>query len=445
MIKIKSPKLLFILVLVSAQVQAEIYREVSPEGYVVFTDRPSREYTPPQSQAAPKPIVARKQNKWISPNKREKIVARQDMLHNLTSHFDDAIFDNWLSSSWDCSYHFQRIDLAHNKYLQFFSPTAPLVIPIIKRNNKDLELFYSSKIKYQYDTEQKVLLSHRNNSEPEVLYICDEHDVLQQFRDNYDIYLINQQFLAGHSTGDSVVIKDGARFLEQECRRAYQDKEYKNARSTCGLAAANRKNIVAHYYLGMLYRYNRGGEIDNKKAYYHTSQAADAGFSPAYGWIAWHYRFSKGIKQDLSKALMWSIRAVDAGNMDSAISVANAYMQGKGTEQDIAQAAVWYLIAARAGDDHAQNRLGCMYANGVGVKQNYKLAHEWILKSHNKNNPKGTFNLAILYKYDKIVKNGASYSIPLFASVKKLGLVHSTDIIDKHDRIWLDTAATSKN
>jgi len=204
------------------------------------------------------------------------------------------------------------------------------------------------------------------------------------------------------------------------------------------LASVNEKNIAASYYLGMLYRFNNGGDRDFNKSYQYTIKAANAGFSPAYSWLAWHYNFAKGVPQNTQLALKWYIAAVDSGQLKTAKTVANFYMKGKGVEKDFAQAAVWLTIASKAGDDHAQNKLGCMYANGVGVKQDFKLAHHWILKSHNQYNPKGIFNLAVLYDQGKVVQDGKGYAKKLYKKAKDRGLNTTTDIVDKYDRIWLD-------
>ncbi len=433
--------LLFIILVASTNTNATIYREVSSSGHVTFTDKSPYGHKLSLNEVSKTKYHTKiskvdKKNKWISPNIHDKRISSPDELHNLSADFDDAIFDNWLSSYWDCSNNFERVDLVHNNLFRIFTRYHPIVIPIVKRNNKSLELYYSEKIKYLYDNKQQVLLSYRNNKKFKVLYVCADQDVPQFYKEHYATYLINQKFLAGHGLGKNIEIKDGKKFLEQECRRAYESKEYDNARSTCGLAAANSKNMIANYYLGMLYRFNYGGDINLETSYKHTLAAANAGFSSAYSWLAWHYDFGKGVKKDIGKSLYWRIASVDAGHLKNAASVANHYMQGISVKKDYAQAAVWLTIAAKAGDSHAQNKLGCMYANGVGLKQNDKLAHHWILKSRRQNNLKAIFNLAVLYEQDRIVRDGKGYSISLYNHAKKYGITRSSDIIDKYDRIW---------
>jgi len=425
----------------SASSYATIYREVSSSGHVTFTDSPSDDPVSSsiviiKQQTADKTTDLARENRLISPNKDNKTITRPDDLQNLTADFDDAILDNWLSSYWDCTNHFQRVDFQHKKFLQFFSQNSPLVIPIVNRNDKSLKLYYSENIKYELDTKQKVLLSYRNNAKPQVLYICAEDDVPQHYKNRFDTYLINQIFLAGHGKGPNLDIKDGAKFLDQECRLTYEDKEYKNARGTCALAATNDNNVAAKYHLGMLYRFNTGGNIDYQTSYKHTLAAANAGFSPAFSWLAWHYEFGKGLTPNYAEALRWRIAAVDAGHMEAAKSIAKYYMQGLGVETDHVQAAVWLLIAARGGDSHAQNMLGCMYANGVGLEQNYELAYHWINKSKQQNNPKALFNLAMLYEQDKIIKDGKGSADALYERARQRGITRTSDIIDKYDRVW---------
>ena len=431
---------LFILMstlLSSMGAHAAIYREVSPSGHVTFTDSPLP-YEVIRTPSVNDNIDVTKNNKWVSPNLKIKKIARLDELQDLTDDFDEAILDNWLSRSWDCTNHFERIDFKENKFLQFFSKDSPLVIPVVSQKNKLFELAYSKSIRYQFDATEKLLLNYRNQSKPYILYVCAEKDVPQRYRDRYSKYLITQEFLTGHSEGRGIEIKDGKKFLEQECRRTFEAKEYKDARTNCSLASTNKNNIAAKYYMGMLYRFNTGGESDYSLSYKQTLASAQSGFSPAYEWLAWHYRFGKGVTQNYEKALRWSIAAVDSGNLKVALSVAKFYMQGLGVEKDYTQAAVWLLIAARAGDSHAQNTLGCLYANGVGVKQDLKLAHHWIRESHYQSNPKAIFNLAVLYEQGKISKHGKSFSIPLYERAKRIGITRSDDIIDKYDRVWIN-------
>ena len=430
--------LFIVLLSTSPNSYSEIYRKLSPSGYVIFTDvAPFEDKNPIQKVKVPNPIIktSRVINKWASPNFIDKKTTKPNELKNLTDDFDENILDNWLSSSWDCSNHFERIDYKNKNIIYFFTKNSPLVIPIVKQQNKSFELFYSSKISYKFDPIKKVLMKYHSKSRDKLLYVCDAQDIPQYYRDGYATYVINKNFLSEHGVGGNVEINDGGKFLEQACRRAYEAKEYKTARSTCGIAATNKNNVVSKYYLGMMYRYFWGGEIDLGKSYKYMSEAANSGFSSAYTWLGWHYNFGKGIKKDYEKALRWYIAAVDAGDFKSARSVASFYLKGKSVEIDYEQAAVWLLIAARAGDDHAQNKIGSMFANGVGVKQDYKLARHWIEKSSYKNNPKAIFNLAVLYDRGKIVKDGKWYASVLYKKAAKYGIKHSSDIIDKLDRV----------
>lgn len=425
---------IIILLVISKISCAEIYRSINSSGQITFTDRSSI-----SSKNTPTGYTNPDRNrKYVTPVAGKKWDLKPEDLHDLTGNFDESILDNWLSSYWDCSNHLERIDLKYRNRLSFFTRNAPLVIPIVEQHDKAFKLFYSSEVSYKLDVKQQVLLKTYNKTKQEVIFFCDEKDVPQHYKDRYSTYLVNQDFLSGHSQGRNIAIKDGAKFLENECRRAYKAKEYELARSTCELAAANDKNIIAKYFLGMLYRYNWGGDIDLEKSFEYTKDAADAGFSPAYGWLAWHYNFGKVVNKDYRKALHWYKTAVDAGDPETAIAVANFYLRGKGVAIDYEQAAVWLLIAARAGNDHAQNKIGCMFANGVGVEQNYKLAYYWIRKSSQKNNPKAIFNLAVLYDRGKVVKDGSGYASELYKKSAKYGLRKSADIIDKLDRIWTE-------
>ena len=431
------------MMLIADTAWADIYRSVSSSGHIIFSDRPM-----PGSQSE---VIAKRdtkvierdkttqKSKWASPNIDLNKVTHVRDLTDLTEFFDETVFDNWLSKSWKCDSHFERVDLKYNTVLSFFTgKNAPIVIPVLEKKGNYLRLLYSMAMNFQLDIEKKILLRNHIGKPGEVLYICDEKDVPQRYRNQYVTYWLNQKFLSGHSEGDNLVISDGAKFLEQECRRAYKAKDYRLARSTCGLAAADDKNIISKYYLGMLYRYAWGGDIDLPNSFKYTREAAHAGFSPAFAWLGWHYKFGKSVAINYPEALRWFVADVDAGDPGNAITVADFYLHGKGVELDYAAAAVWLLIAANHGDSHAQNKIGCMFANGIGVQQDYKQAYGWIMKSSQQNNPKAIYNLAVLNENGKISHGDRETAIAFYAKAAKYGLYKSSDIIDKLDRVWIN-------
>ncbi len=372
----------------------------------------------------------------ISPNiilKRNTEIAE---LENLIDDFDEVILDAWITARRDCLSGFQRIDLKYKNYLSLHANRKPVIIPIVRQNNKTFDLEYSLRYRYQFDTEKKVLLVTYTKGRQEVLYLCSENDVPIIYQDIYTTYLINQNFLAEHSQGPRIVIDDGAKFLDKDCRLAFLEKKYKKARSVCDLAAASSKSGIAHHYLGMLYRFEWGGALDYKTSFKHTLKAVGVGYSDSYSWLAWHYNFGKGVAKDFEKALKWRIASVDAGNLEGAYVLAKYYIKGEAVKQDFKEAIKWLEIAAEAGNSNAQNKIGCMYANGVGVKQDYKKAYHWIRESKYQNNPKAVYNLAVLYERNLIFKDGSFQAKRLYDLARKKGITKSTDIIDKYDRIW---------
>ena len=427
-----------ILLTVAFDTSAELNRRVNELGQVTFSDRQPTDGISLRYKAdINEPLNSEKpsgQNSR-SPSSSQRINNLED-LKNLTHNFDSKILSEWLSSYSDCSNHFFRVDFKYKNYLSFFTHDGPLVIPVVKHTGNQVDLYYSTSYRFEFDTQRNVILSYVNGKNPKVLYRCDEQQIPKRYVNNYYKYLINQSFINGHSLGDNIEVNDGIRFLQQECRADYQSKKYKKARTTCGLASVHDKNHAARYYLGMLYRFNWGGKIDLHKSYKYTLESANKGFSPAFGWLAWHYDFGKGIEPDYAEALRWRIAAVDAGHLEAAKSIAKYYLQGKAVEQDYSQAVVWLVIAAKTGDSHAQNMLGCMYANGIGIQQNYFHAIYWIRKSEKTGNPKAIFNLAVLYANNIVPNKGVADSVPLFDKANRFGIYKSSDINNIYDRLW---------
>ena len=93
------------------------------------------------------------------------------------------------------------------------------------------------------------------------------------------------------------------------------------------------------------------------------------------------YFYGQGVEVDYTVAVEWFEKAVAIGNYSSMSWLGSMYWNGYGVEVDYATALEWYLKAAELGDNIAMNNIGLFYAYGHGVEQDYEKAIEWCEKA----------------------------------------------------------------
>ena len=102
------------------------------------------------------------------------------------------------------------------------------------------------------------------------------------------------------------------------------------------------------------------------------------------------YKFGKGVDSDEKKAFEWYLKSAEAGNPDAMNKTAICYLNGEGVTRNDHTAVEWYKKAAEAGEMYAMFNLASLYkeikgAEPVGglVRNNDKALH-WYEKSAEK-------------------------------------------------------------
>ena len=142
----------------------------------------------------------------------------------------------------------------------------------------------------------------------------------------------------------------------RKAARAYRTGDYAKAYRHYA-AAAEDGELLAHWFLGHLYRNGLGIGADPLRALHHYETVV-RDYSP--GWQ----------DEDLRHAVV-----------DSTVRVADVYMSGlpeAGIAADPARAMDLYNSAAQAGHSRAQYAMGLIYLHGQGVKQSNKRAVRWL-------------------------------------------------------------------
>jgi TPR repeat protein len=112
------------------------------------------------------------------------------------------------------------------------------------------------------------------------------------------------------------------------------------------------------------------------------------------------YRFGKGVQQSNEKAFEYFTTGVQQSDPNAMFGLARMYELGHGVTKSFKKAIELGTQAANQRHATAQLNLGNVYANGVGVAQSFELARAWWIKAAVQDNDGALQNLQGLDKYE---------------------------------------------
>lgn len=127
--------------------------------------------------------------------------------------------------------------------------------------------------------------------------------------------------------------------------------------------AANQRNVIGEYNLGLIYEQG------------------------------------KGIEPNLKYAQKIYKNAAQKNHIKATVQLAGLYLTGVDGDQNEKEAINLYQKASNAGDRDAQYQLGLLLETGYGLKLDYQNAHSFYVAAKNRGNAKATLALARMYQY----------------------------------------------
>jgi tetratricopeptide (TPR) repeat protein len=146
----------------------------------------------------------------------------------------------------------------------------------------------------------------------------------------------------------------------------------------CFKIAAEEKNSIAQYHLGVCYSNGFGVAKDHDEAAKWFRLAANQGDPEAQLNLGVAYWKGEGVPKNQFEAVKWSRLAAEQGQSEAQCNLGTAYRLGEGVKKDMVEAMKWYRMAAMQGHSKAQYILGLAYGQGEGVPQNYVEAYKWV-------------------------------------------------------------------
>jgi TPR repeat protein len=154
------------------------------------------------------------------------------------------------------------------------------------------------------------------------------------------------------------------------------DQDYRAAKEWL-LKAVDQGDLIAHDWLGTLYKDGLGVSRDCVEPLSLFHMAANHGLSSAELASDAMYRDGHGGEQDDMKAHEWYLKSADQGNSEAQLALGGYYIRESGTAASL-KSREWWQKAANQGNAVSQHNLGVAYLNGIGGEKDEQQAIHWF-------------------------------------------------------------------
>lgn len=200
--------------------------------------------------------------------------------------------------------------------------------------------------------------------------------------------------------------------------RAFEDNDYETAMKIFKEVA---DDPTAQYFIGKMYCFGLGVDVDYSEALRWAKKSADAGNPRGQNLLGVVYLNGFGNDSNPNEALQLFKLSAENGDAIGQLNLANAYYSGKYIKQDYYEAYKWYKLSAEQGNAQSQACLGNMYLYGIGTSQNEKESFKWFELSAKQGNELGIVGLGQLYFMGKGVDRDVEKAAELFKKGAELG------------------------
>ena len=161
---------------------------------------------------------------------------------------------------------------------------------------------------------------------------------------------------------------------------AYEIQDYRNAAANF-LAAAEKGNDEAQYYLGICYYEGKGVQKDLTKAIQWLRKSADKGNADAMFQLGECCFNGTGILKNTDEAITWYRKSADNGSTKAMVKLGDFYYEGRFVEKNKNESVKLWKKASEKGNDNAMCRFAYCLFNGIGTEKNMNKAIEWCRKA----------------------------------------------------------------
>jgi uncharacterized protein len=178
---------------------------------------------------------------------------------------------------------------------------------------------------------------------------------------------------------------------------AYRGENYTLA-AKIWASESERNNRNSQYGLSLLYLRGDGVQLDTRRAFELTREAANKGLVQAQKTLGSFYLYGIGGEKNIELALDWLTRSAKTGYAKSQIMLGNIYRRGIGVAKNLSVAVDWYKQAAATGDQYAEYFLAFMHYRGAGVPKDNKKALRYFSLAARKGHGSAQFMLGSMFE-----------------------------------------------
>ena len=159
----------------------------------------------------------------------------------------------------------------------------------------------------------------------------------------------------------------------------YHVKNYKEALNA--FKKLSKNHTEAAYYLGLMYFYGYGVNIDYNSAYKLIRKAWEGLFPDAIYMLGVCYEEGKGVEKDLLQAYKFYEAAAKNESVLALLKIAKFCEEGIVVKKSLKSAIEIYVKLTKVNNAYAMYKIGSFYLEGKGLKKSIQNAYNWLNKA----------------------------------------------------------------
>ena len=188
------------------------------------------------------------------------------------------------------------------------------------------------------------------------------------------------------------------------------------------LAAAEKGDAKALYFMARHYARGEGVPQDDARAAQCLRQAAEKGYALAQNDFGAFCATGRGVPQDLAEAARWYQKAAQQGDALAAFSLGRAYWLGCGVATNAWASIAWLKKAAKQRQVEALELLGEIYLNGgPGLERDPRQSFQWFLKAADLGSAEALAHLGSLFEDGDGVARNVGLAVHCYQAAAEKG------------------------
>lgn len=216
-----------------------------------------------------------------------------------------------------------------------------------------------------------------------------------------------------------------------EARTLYENSKFEEAFEIFK-PHADHGNVIAQYYLGIMYSFGLGIPRDTNKAVSYYIKSASNRYAPSQMMLGLLYAHGDwGIQKNLAKAKDLFLQSANQNYPGSQYKLGQMLIEGVGTQKNYSDGIKWLKKAALLGHSEAQRDLGSQIYTNKKSSDDILEARKWLYCSATYGDREAMYNLAIVHMTEGRTINDFQTAYMYLYIAAEGGYESAKDILDK--------------